>query len=77
MPGTASIASSLAAIRASIEPNASANTWATWPPTCRMLSPTSSRQSGRSFEASICWSTLAIALSLKPGSCPSFSASSA
>ena len=49
--GTASISSSLAAAIASIDPNARASTCATCVPTWRMFSPTSSRQTGRSFDA--------------------------
>jgi len=45
-------------------------------PTWRMLRPTSSRQSGRSLEACTARSRLSIDFSLKPGSSPSFSASS-
>ena len=66
IPGTASIWSSVACRSASIEPNASASTCATCEPTWRMFSPTSSRQIGRSFDASICVEDVRDRLVLEP-----------
>ena len=57
--------------------NARASNCATCVPTRRMLSPTSSRQIGRSFDASIAPSKFAIDFSLNPGSSASRSAVSA
>ena len=73
MPGTPSIWSSLAAAMASIDPNAFESTCATCDPTCRMFRPTSSRQIGRSFDASIALRRFEIDFSLNPGSSASCS----
>ena len=68
IPSTAFRSSTEAAARRSADGYARASTWATWLPTCGMLSATSRRHSGRSFDASIALIRLSIDFSLNPGS---------